>query len=312
MTPKVSVTVLTFNHERYVGDCLQSIVDQKVDFPFEVIVGDDLSTDGTRKIIGDFAQRHPGRIVPLLHERKVGPTPNYLATQRLARGEYVAHVDGDDLMRPGKLARQAAFLDANPDCAVVAHRVDVLRGADGAVIASMPYRMPPPVADANYLVENGCFFTHSSKMFRKSADSWRPPEGSTKEIVDFFIHLKHARHGKIGFLDETLGAYRKVENSFSSAEGSYRGRIIESYFDAYAEARAMGVPGEIVDRGTAKFMVGIALNHLTAGRNGEFAKWIGDSRVNGRFYDRRHRLLYALRNWPLLVRAINSVYSRVK
>src|SRR4051812_33860573 len=60
--PKVSVCVITHNHAKFIGQCLQSILDQAVSFDFEVIVGDDASTDGTRDIVLDFAARYPGQV----------------------------------------------------------------------------------------------------------------------------------------------------------------------------------------------------------------------------------------------------------
>lgn len=74
MAPKVSVCVVTYNQEKYIHECLQSLVDQETDFEFEVIVGDDGSTDGTRAVVVDFARKYPKIVKPLLHEKNNGPT----------------------------------------------------------------------------------------------------------------------------------------------------------------------------------------------------------------------------------------------
>ena len=95
--PKVSVCVVTYNQKKYIRQCLQSIVDQEADFDFEVIVGDDCSEDGTREIVQEFVERYPGLVKAVLHEKNVGIVVNYRSVHDLARGEYIAHCDGDDL-----------------------------------------------------------------------------------------------------------------------------------------------------------------------------------------------------------------------
>ena len=91
--PKLSVCVITYNQERYISQCLQSIIDQQTDFEFDVVVGDDFSTDETPHIIQEFANRYPGRITLILNKSKIGGTQNYVSTHLRARGEYVAHID---------------------------------------------------------------------------------------------------------------------------------------------------------------------------------------------------------------------------
>lgn len=121
--PKVSVCVVTYNQERYIHQCLQSIVDQETDFDFEVLVADDCSTDGTREIIEEFAQKYPRVVKPIFHERNIGAYANYVFVHKQAKGEYVAHVDGDDYYFNGKLQVQADFLDHESRCNVVWHRM---------------------------------------------------------------------------------------------------------------------------------------------------------------------------------------------
>ena len=127
--PKVSVCVITFNQENYIGECLQSILDQQTDFDFEVIVGDDFSTDSTREVVAQFANRFPGKVIPLFYPEKVGGTQNFIAVHNRATGTYVAHIDGDDLALPGKLQAQADYLDAHSDCSVVWHRMHLFNDA---------------------------------------------------------------------------------------------------------------------------------------------------------------------------------------
>ena len=74
--PLVSVCIITYNHEKYIRQCLDGVVMQKTKFPFEVILGEDCSTDSTRKIVEEFEARYPGIIKPVYHATNVGGARN--------------------------------------------------------------------------------------------------------------------------------------------------------------------------------------------------------------------------------------------
>jgi glycosyltransferase involved in cell wall biosynthesis len=125
--PKVSVIVLTFNHGPWLAECLDSIVSQRTDFPFEIIVGDDASTDGiTTNILRDYAQRYPDLIIPVIRDKNIGGCANLIDVQSKTRGEYIASCDGDDMMLPGKLQKQTDYLDSRQDCSMVGHQTKQL------------------------------------------------------------------------------------------------------------------------------------------------------------------------------------------
>lgn len=114
--PIVSVTVLTYNHENYIEECLDSIVCQKTNFPFEVIVADDASTDRTPDIVRTYAKKYPNLIVPILREKNIGVSANNTDVLKHCRGKYIAACDGDDSWcNPRKLQIQFNFLEKNPD-----------------------------------------------------------------------------------------------------------------------------------------------------------------------------------------------------
>jgi glycosyltransferase involved in cell wall biosynthesis len=112
--PKVSVCVITYNQARYIGECLQSIVDQQTSFRFEILVADNGSQDGTTGIVEGFARRYPQLVRPILRGSKISGSANYVLVHDQACGQYVVHMDGDDRALPGKLQRQSDVLDQNP------------------------------------------------------------------------------------------------------------------------------------------------------------------------------------------------------
>lgn len=206
-SPKVSVCVITYNQEAYIGQCLQSIIDQETDFDFEVIVGDDCSTDRTRTIIEEFARAHPERVRLVLQERNTRGTRNYLDVHARARGEYVAHLDGDDLAYPGRLEAQVRALDADPECAVVWHRMTVFDDSGAISVPNLESAdiWPDGRVELRDLLRYGSVSFHSSTMYRASARKTKTLEG---EALDWFFAVELLRSGHGRYLGEILGGYR--------------------------------------------------------------------------------------------------------
>ncbi len=115
--PKLSVILIAYNHGPYIRKALEGIFMQETDFPFEVIVGEDCSTDNTRDIIREFDERYPGKMRLLFREKNLGrPTLNVYDTSMMASGEYLAYLEGDDYWTdPLKLKKQVSFLEEHPD-----------------------------------------------------------------------------------------------------------------------------------------------------------------------------------------------------
>ncbi len=223
--PKVSVCVMTYKQEKYIRQCLQSIVDQVTDFEFEIIVGDDGSPDGTAGIVREFAERYPSVVRPLLHERNIGATANYLTVHNMARGEYVANVDGDDYCLPGKLQCLADYLDANPECRIVWHRMLIInergQSAVGMPVVPMSRFIPSGKLYARDLAKfygiTGC---HSGSMYRASA---KKITYGDKEMLDYFFTLSFcADGGYAAYIEEPYGVYRffSHEKTLTRSEGS--------------------------------------------------------------------------------------------
>jgi glycosyltransferase involved in cell wall biosynthesis len=120
----VSVTVTAFNSERWIARALDSALSQKTSFPFEIIVGDDCSTDGTVAIARSYQQRYPEIIRVLERSAKLGMQRNYYETFEACRGKYVAWLDADDYWTdPHKLQLQVELLESDPSVSVCSHIV---------------------------------------------------------------------------------------------------------------------------------------------------------------------------------------------
>lgn len=129
--PVVSVLVQTYQHSEYISSCLDNILNQETNFPYEVIIGEDDSSDNTRKICIKYAEKYPEKIRLFLHERKNKitiegiPTGNFNAIYNYfsARGNFIAFCEGDDHWNDrNKLQKQVNFLINNPQFVFCYHR----------------------------------------------------------------------------------------------------------------------------------------------------------------------------------------------
>jgi glycosyltransferase involved in cell wall biosynthesis len=136
--PLVSVCLITYNHAAYIAQAIESILGQRTGFPFEILVGEDESNDGTREIVLGYRERYPQRIGVLLGERsrvirvdgRATGRRNLLDTLERARGKYVAYLEGDDYWTdPLKLQKQADFLERHPDYSLCGHFVEIVRAS---------------------------------------------------------------------------------------------------------------------------------------------------------------------------------------
>lgn len=130
----VSVCCITYNHEQYIAGALESFLMQKANFEFEILVGEDCSTDATKSVIAEYALRYPGLIRLIAHETNIGAIRNQVDVIRKARGKYIALCDGDDFwIDAGKLQKQVDFLEANPAYVICCHHSKVINENDDTV-----------------------------------------------------------------------------------------------------------------------------------------------------------------------------------
>ncbi|MBN2693423.1 glycosyltransferase, partial [bacterium] len=118
--PLVSVFMMAYNHEKYIIQAIDSILMQKVDFEYEIVIGEDCSTDQTRDILLSYKKKYPNKFNLLLHEKNVGAMKNQNAVLNACKGKYIAFCEGDDYwIDSNKLQKQVDFLEANSDYGLV-------------------------------------------------------------------------------------------------------------------------------------------------------------------------------------------------
>lgn len=214
--PKVSVICITFNHVDFIRQALDGFVMQKTNFPFEVIVHDDASTDGTADIVREYAKKYPDIIKPILQSENQWSRGVNISTEFIwpaVRGEYVAVCDGDDYWtNPLKLQKQADFLDANPDFAICFHPVSVFWNDNSHCDKVWPKRKTELTLQ-ELIYEN--HIPNCAVMYR-----WIAPTDEWPDKIypgDWFMHLLHAKRGKIHFIPDVMARYRRHSGGISFA-----------------------------------------------------------------------------------------------
>jgi glycosyltransferase involved in cell wall biosynthesis len=214
---KVTALVTTYNHEKYIAQALDSVLMQKTNFEYEIIVAEDCSIDRTRSIVLDFQRRNPERIRLVLPAENLGSAGNRVFAQafELAQGEYVALLDGDDYWTSQKkLQKQVVFLELHPDCALCFHNaLRIYEDGSGVLPHNFPGQKPISVLED---VVQSNFIAGCTPMLRKDAAGRFPEWYYNVPHGDWSLYILCAQHGKIGYIDEILGVYRIHNQGFWS------------------------------------------------------------------------------------------------
>ncbi|MBL8281796.1 MAG: glycosyltransferase family 2 protein [Acinetobacter junii] len=220
---KVSVCVVTYNQENYIAQCLESLVNQETNFRYEIIVGEDYSTDSTRAIVQSYVERYPDLIVPLFYKNNIGAVENIKQVYKKAKGKYIAHMDGDDMALPGKLQKQFDILEDNPDCSICVHNMNAVDGSSNSMKRQFTVFDEKKYSLIDMYLINP-FFIHSSKMFVNKIDEYI--DDLDQNALDIEVHIEQAKQGNIYFLKESLGIYRQFVGV------TYEGKLINPLIPA--------------------------------------------------------------------------------
>lgn len=205
--PLVSVRVATYNHEKWIVQCLESILMQRTSFPFEVIVGEDCSTDGTRAIVQDYATRFPDRIQALLHKTNLGGQKNSLLIQQACQGKYHAMIEGDDYwIDPLKLQKQVDFMEAHPEVSLCFHNALIL---NERLAATRLFFETPLKAILDFDDFAAQPVPTASSMARADILATLPEWRLTIWCGDLLFRLWCLHHGPFAYLDSIMSVYRR-------------------------------------------------------------------------------------------------------
>jgi glycosyltransferase involved in cell wall biosynthesis len=216
-SPKVSVALITYNHADFIAQAIEGVLMQETNFDYELVIGEDDSSDGTREIVKSYKEAYPDKIRLLLNDRKdviyIDGRPtgrwNFINTLQHCNGQYVAWLDGDDYwIDSKKLQKQGDFLDDHPECAICFHAAEVIYENSNR----MPRVLVPPGRRTFYGLEDLLrknFVPGCSSMFRNGLIGEIPDWFLVAPVGDKPLLVLLAERGRIGYLDEVMGVYRK-------------------------------------------------------------------------------------------------------
>ena len=207
---KVSVCMVTYNHETFIAQAIESVLMQQTDFDFELIIGEDCSTDGTRQIVEEYQHRNPRRIRTLLRDKNLGASRNFEEVLSNSRGEYIALLEGDDYWTdPRKLQEQVRLMDANPHFSMcgTATRMVIPRsdGSESEADLVQPTVLKP-YYDLTDFLEG--YPMHTSSIILRRGLVTLPAWISEVTNADLCIFALHAEKGPVGYLNEIMSCYR--------------------------------------------------------------------------------------------------------
>lgn len=213
MKPSVSVVVLTYNQEQYIAQALESILNQERNFPIEILVNDDCSTDKTAEIVKHYQQKYPDVIKAYLQPVNSGAMKSYYNMLKLCRGKYFMNLAGDDYWLPGKMKLQFEYMENNPEVGMCFGIVKVLK--NGKFITNwgtkagenfnellLAYQVPPLTVCVRKLVLDTYI-----KLIQPEKRDWK--------MEDLPMALWFSKYSKVHFLNQDLGVYRIQTGSIS-------------------------------------------------------------------------------------------------
>lgn len=241
---KVSITMTAYNHENFIEQAIESILGQDVDFNYELLIGEDCSTDHTREIAEKYQKKYPGTIKVIKHDKNVGAVKNWHILARKCVGTYIANLDGDDYwIWPKKLKFQADFLDAHPEYIGVTHNVKAV-GEKGE---KLPYRLEGfhQQKEHIYTEENALRFEiigHTSGLMYRNI--WKSlPKRETNLIErckingDLKLSVVLGLKGDVYYFEDIWSAYRRCfRGSTWSAQFRYKNMSL-FYYESNVEMK---------------------------------------------------------------------------
>lgn len=233
----VSVQMLAYEHGAFIKQAIEGVLMQKTKFKYELIIGEDCSTDNTRIICEKYAKQYPDIINLLPSDRNLGMIENGNRTFRACTGKYIAICEGDDYWtHHSKLQKQVEFLEKHNNYSMCFHKAKVIYNDKFKKSRDFPNHSLKADINLTDIIEKKWFIPSSSICFRKN--SLELPTWINHIFgVDMAIQLIMATKGEIRYIDKSMSAYRKHSGGISriSKPGNSQLKLVEtfSFFNYY-------------------------------------------------------------------------------
>ena len=229
--PLVSIIILTYNQEKLVGQTISSVAEQKTNFPYEILLADDCSTDNTKAVCIKYQEMYPDRIVVIENDKNKGLKRNYFENiSEFARGKYIAVCGGDDWwIDDCKIQKQIDYLENHPECTMVhtnsynwKHGTDIKKAKPSKNTCRDDYEKM--VVQNNIMALTVCFTKKAYDAFVREID----PLNQTLPMDDYSMWIWHSFRGKIHKMEDYTAIYRILPNSLSHSTNFLKAHHIET------------------------------------------------------------------------------------
>ena len=277
----LSVCMISFNHEQFIAQAIESILMQKTNFDFELVIGEDYSTDDTRKICEGYAKRNPKIIQLLSSQKNLGIINNFIRTIQNCDGKYVAICEGDDYWTdPYKLQKQVDFLEAHPEYAGCFHYTQQVftnhPDKQGRIFGKHGNQLHFTVEDT--IARLSPWHT-SSFIFRSKAFD-KPDWLYSVVSSDMALFSIVAKSGNIKCIPEIMSVYQKHDGGITTTKAHNQEKYHENrialiqYLDAYHEFKYHKKAQEVINFHTN------AINHPNSNKKSIFERVINLSLIH--------------------------------
>lgn len=232
INPLITVALITYNHETYIREAIESVLMQRINFPYEVIIHDDASTDNTQEIIMQYANQYPNIIKPILQKENLWLKKGISGTTTIvfpsAQGKYIAWLEGDDYWTdPLKLQKQVDFLEENEGYSICFHPVKVKDENSNQLLddyitgnTTEETTTVCDLAKGNFIHTPSVVFRKNQKVFDTLASMGKMAAG------DYPLHMLNARYGKIKKLPDNMAVYRVHDGGVWSNHPDFEKRLL--------------------------------------------------------------------------------------
>ena len=209
--PLLSILSITYNHEEFIAQAIESWLMQETDFDIEIVIGEDCSTDNTFEIINMYKEKYPELIHIITSERNVGMQNNFLRTLKACTGRYIAICEGDDYWTDSqKLQKQVDFLEMNMNYNMCFHNIKIYKQYDKVFVNDY---ITKPVAQVTTIHDLSITnYIHTPSVVFRNNLGELPQWFDKVPYIDYSLHLLNSLKGNLYKLNDNMGVYRVHEN----------------------------------------------------------------------------------------------------
>lgn len=233
----LSVFIITYNHREYIHQTLDSVLAQKVNFSYEIVIGDDCSTDGTSEIIREYEEKYPDKIRYFRQEKNLGQNGLKITVETLkqVRGKYIATLDGDDYwIDENKLQVQFDFMQNNPTLIGCFHNAEIhYFNSDKIDLVNSPEQKTEISLD-DLIGEKEVWFMATSSVVYKTREFLEFPEWFLASVSgDIPKYILLAKKGNFGYIPQTMSVYRKHLRGTSFSDNYFDEKFLRNRIAMY-------------------------------------------------------------------------------